>query len=102
MHRLHGMKVIVLTRGDLARVADEKDGKASYSDKLCRDVQLNRKKSAEAIVLLRKCERKKKHGLAALCHKTERRIRMEACCPKRLTGRHMKFAGRAKQWQALR
>ena len=36
-------------------VADERDGKASYSDKLCRDAQLNRKESAEAIVLLRKC-----------------------------------------------
>jgi hypothetical protein len=48
-------KVIVLTRGDLARVADKKDGKTSNSDKLCRDVQLNRKESAEVIVLLRKC-----------------------------------------------
>jgi len=68
-------------------VADEKDGKTSYSDKLCRDAQLNRKESAKVILLSRKFAESNEHGLAALCHKAERRIHMEACCPKRLTER---------------
>jgi hypothetical protein len=44
------MKVIVLTWGDLARVADEKDGRTSYSDNPCGDARLNCKESAEVIV----------------------------------------------------
>jgi hypothetical protein len=44
------MKVIVLTWGGLARVAGERDAKTPHSDNLCRDVRLNRKKSAEVIV----------------------------------------------------
>ena len=56
------MKVAALTRGGLARVAGEKDGKTSYSDKLRRDVQLNRKKSAEVIVLLKECAERRCMG----------------------------------------
>jgi hypothetical protein len=44
------MKVIALTWGDLARIADEKDGKTSYSDNSYGDVRLNCKESAEVIV----------------------------------------------------
>jgi hypothetical protein len=54
------MKVIALTWGGLARVAGKKDAVASYSDKLCRDVQLNRKESAEVIVLLKKCAERRR------------------------------------------
>jgi len=46
------MKVVVITRGGLAGVADKRDGKATHSDKLGSDVWLNRKKSAEVIVPL--------------------------------------------------
>jgi len=44
------MKVRALTRGDLARVPDERDGRAFHRNKRCGDVSLNRKKSAEVIV----------------------------------------------------
>jgi group II intron reverse transcriptase/maturase len=49
-------------------------------------VRLSCEKSAEAIVLIRKGERKKKQGLAAICHEAERRKHKEASCPKRLIG----------------
>jgi hypothetical protein len=35
--------------------------------------------------------------VVCLCHEVERRIHKEACCPKHLTGSHMKLSGRAKQ-----
>jgi len=44
------MKVIVLTRGDLAGVARGIEHKRSHSDNRCSDVSLNCKKSAEVIV----------------------------------------------------
>ena len=57
MWQIYEGKVIALTRGGLARVADKKDGETSYSNKTYRDIRLNRKKSAEVIVLSRKRER---------------------------------------------
>jgi hypothetical protein len=65
MWQIYEVKVIVLTWGGLA---------------------LNCKKSAEAIVLLWKCARKKEQGLTAICHKAKRRIHKEACYPKRFAG----------------
>jgi len=50
----------------------------------------NCEKSAEVIVLSKKCERKWKYGLAAICHKAERRIHKEAAVLNLLTGKHMK------------
>jgi hypothetical protein len=50
MQRLHGRKVIVLTRGDLAGAAGKRNAKTIHSDNGCRDVPVNHKKSAEAIV----------------------------------------------------
>ena len=44
------MKVIVLTRGGLAGVADKRDAETTHSDKLSSNGQLNRKKSAEAMI----------------------------------------------------
>lgn len=50
MWQIDERKVIALNRGDLAGVADKRDGKTTHSDKAHSDVRLNRKKSAEAIV----------------------------------------------------
>jgi hypothetical protein len=50
MQRLHGRKVIALTRGDLAGAAGKRNAKTIHSGNGCRDVTVNRKKSAEAIV----------------------------------------------------
>ena len=44
------MKVIALTRGGLTRVPDKRDG-ISHRNKFGSDVELNCKKSAEAIVV---------------------------------------------------
>jgi hypothetical protein len=53
------MKVIALTWGDLARAADEKDGKTTYSDNPYGDIRLNCKESAEVIVPSGKYQEKK-------------------------------------------
>jgi hypothetical protein len=50
MQRLHGRKVIVLTRGDLAGAAVKRNAKTIHSGNGCRDASVNHKKSAEAIV----------------------------------------------------
>jgi len=88
MWQVYEVKVIVLTWGDLT---DTESASERGRNKVYRE------KSAEVIVLSRKCERRKTHGLAALCHKVERRIRMEACCPKRFVEKRMKSTGRAER-----
>jgi len=50
MWQIYEGKVIALTRGGLAEAADKRAGKATHSSKLCSNVWLNRKKSAEVIV----------------------------------------------------
>ncbi len=50
MQRLHGRKVIALTRGGLTGVPDKRDG-ISHRNKPFSDQGLNCKKSAEAIVV---------------------------------------------------
>jgi len=50
MRRLHGRKVIALTRGGLTGVPDKRDG-ISHRNKPVSDGGLNCKKSAEAIVV---------------------------------------------------
>ena len=50
MWQIYERKVIVLNGGGLAGVADKRDAETTHSDKPHRDVRLNRKKSAEAII----------------------------------------------------
>jgi len=52
MRQIYEGKVIALTRGGLAVAADKRDGKTTHSSNPYSDVWLNRKKSAEAIVLV--------------------------------------------------